>query len=151
MAGDELLLSVEAHLRPGLRRSALLNVKDYPNRLFHFGLAREPAELCPKYNFGTEKVPSRNRRTASRTTACRKTTLQDRSAPSLPAKSAPSRVEMWRGGLDLAYLFPALSFTGVSLSRPCSVSTSRSSNRTCAINASGSRRKRHDFAHEKLL
>jgi len=57
---------------------------------------------------------------------------------------------MWRGGLDLAYLFPALSFTGVSLSRPCSVSTSRSSNRTCAINASGSRRKRHGFAHEKL-
>jgi hypothetical protein len=26
---------------------------------------------------------------------------------------------MWRGGLGLAYLFPALSFAGVSLSRPC--------------------------------
>ena len=57
---------------------------------------------------------------------------------------------MWRGGLGLAYLFPALSSAGASLSGPCPVSTSRSSNRTCAINASGSRRKHHDFAHEKL-
>jgi hypothetical protein len=57
---------------------------------------------------------------------------------------------MWRGGVGLAYLFPALSFAGASLAWPCSVSTSRSSNRTCAINASGSRRKHHGFAHEKL-
>ena len=60
------------------------------------------------------------------------------------------RVEMWRGGLGWACLFPALSFAGASLSKPCSVSTSRSSNRTGAINASGSRRKHHGFAHEKL-
>ncbi|MGH8478914.1 MAG: hypothetical protein ACREXK_04895, partial [Gammaproteobacteria bacterium] len=40
------------------------------------------------------------------------------------------RVEMWRGGLGLAYLFPALSFAGASLATPCSVSTSRSSNWT---------------------
>jgi len=34
---------------------------------------------------------------------------------------------MWRGGLGWACLFPALSFAGASLSKPCSVSTSRSS------------------------
>ena len=61
-----------------------------------------------------------------------------------------SRVEMWRGGLGLAYLFPALSSAGASLAGPYSVSTSRSSNRTCRFPASGSRRKRHEFAHEKL-
>ena len=61
-----------------------------------------------------------------------------------------SKVEMWRGGVGLVYLFPALSSAGASLAWPCSVSTSRSSNRTCAINASGSRRKHHGFAHEKL-
>ncbi len=33
------------------------------------------------------------------------------------------RVEMWRGGLGLAYLFPALSSAGASRARPCSVST----------------------------
>ena len=60
------------------------------------------------------------------------------------------RVEMWRGGLGLAYPFPALSSAGASLSRPYAVSTSRSSNRTCTFRASGSRRKHHDFAHEKL-
>jgi hypothetical protein len=37
------------------------------------------------------------------------------------------RVEMWRGGLGLAYPFPALSSAGASLSGPYSVSTSRSS------------------------
>jgi hypothetical protein len=57
---------------------------------------------------------------------------------------------MWRGGLGWACLFPALSSAGASLSQPCSVSTSRSSNRTGAVNASGSRRKHHGFAHEKL-
>jgi hypothetical protein len=49
------------------------------------------------------------------------------------------RVEMWRGGLGLAYLYPTLSFVGASLSKPCPVSTSRSSNRTCTFRASGSR------------
>jgi hypothetical protein len=34
---------------------------------------------------------------------------------------------MWRGGLGLACLFPALSSAGASLSGPYSVSTSRSS------------------------
>jgi hypothetical protein len=37
--------------------------------------------------------------------------------------AACSRVWRWRGGLGLAYLFPALSFAGASLARPCSVST----------------------------
>src|SRR3982074_2373129 len=60
-------------------------------------------------------------------------------------------VEMWRGGLGLAYLFPALSAAGASLARPYSVSTSRSSNRICGLPASGSRRKVHDIAHGKLL
>jgi len=48
------------------------------------------------------------------------------------------RVEKWRGGLGAAYLLPALSFAGASLASPCSVSTSRSSNRTCGFPASGS-------------
>jgi hypothetical protein len=60
-------------------------------------------------------------------------------------------VEMWRGGLGSAYLLPALSSAGASLSGPCSVSTSRSSNRTCGMTASGSWRKCHDVAHGKLL
>jgi hypothetical protein len=34
-----------------------------------------------------------------------------------------SRVGRWRGGLGLAYLFPALSSAGASRARPCSVST----------------------------
>jgi hypothetical protein len=51
------------------------------------------------------------------------------------------RVEMWRGGLGSAYLLPALSAAGASLSGPCSVSTSRSSNRTGLFQASGSRRR----------
>ena len=49
------------------------------------------------------------------------------------------RVEKWRGGLGAAYLFPALSFAGASLASPCSVSTSRSSNR------------RADFPHPALF
>ena len=35
---------------------------------------------------------------------------------------------MWRGGVEAAYPFPALSSAGASLAAPCSVSTSRSSN-----------------------
>jgi hypothetical protein len=52
--------------------------------------------------------------------------------------------------LDGAYPLPTLSVAGASLSPSCPVFTPRSSNRTCAINASGSRRKHHGFAHEKL-
>ena len=48
---------------------------------------------------------------------------------------------MWRGGLGAAYLFPALSPAGASLAGPCSVSTSRSSNRTGGVTASGSRKR----------
>jgi hypothetical protein len=57
---------------------------------------------------------------------------------------------MWRGWLGSAYLLPALSAAGASLSGPCCVSTSRSSNRTGLFHASGSRRKVHDVAHGKL-
>jgi hypothetical protein len=60
-------------------------------------------------------------------------------------------VEMCRGGLGSAYLLPALSSAGASLSGPCSVSASRSSNRTGLFQASGSRRKFHQVAHGKLL
>ena len=60
------------------------------------------------------------------------------------------RVEMWRGGLGKAYLFPTLSFVGASISQPCSVSTSRSSNRTGGFPASGSRTRLHAFAHGRL-
>ena len=45
---------------------------------------------------------------------------------------------MWRGGLGAAYLFPPLSSGGASIASPCSVSTSRSSNRTYGFPASGS-------------
>ena len=48
------------------------------------------------------------------------------------------RVERWRGSLGLAHLLPALSSAGASLAGPCPVSTSRSSNRTCRLPASGS-------------
>src|SRR5467141_2950307 len=50
-------------------------------------------------------------------------------------------VEVWRGGLGGAYLLPTLSSGGASLAPPCSVSTSRSSNRTGLFQASGSRRR----------
>ena len=49
------------------------------------------------------------------------------------------RVEMWRGAVGRAYLWPPLSSGGASRARPWSVSTSRSSNRTCGFPASGSR------------
>ncbi len=48
---------------------------------------------------------------------------------------------MWRGGLGGAYRLPTLSSVGASLAPPCSVSTPRSSNRTCGFAASGSRRR----------
>ena len=48
------------------------------------------------------------------------------------------RVERWRSGLGVAYRFPTLSFAGASLAQPCSVSTSRSSNRTGASPSSAS-------------
>ena len=57
---------------------------------------------------------------------------------------------MWRSGLGGVYLLPALSLAGASRTPPCSVSTSRSSNRTGGFPASGSRRKDHGFAHGKL-
>ena len=60
------------------------------------------------------------------------------------------RVGMSRGGLGMAYLVPTLSVAGASLSIPCSVFTSRSSNRTCASRASGSRTEHHAFAHGRL-
>jgi hypothetical protein len=40
--------------------------------------------------------------------------------------------------LGLTYLFPALSFAGDSLFRPCPVFTPRSSNRACRFAAPGS-------------
>ena len=46
---------------------------------------------------------------------------------------------MWRGAVGRAYLWPPLSSGGASRARPWSVSTSRSSNRTCGFPASGSR------------
>jgi len=48
------------------------------------------------------------------------------------------RVGRWRGGVGPAYLLPPLSSGGASIAQPCSVSTSRSSNRTCRFPASGS-------------
>ncbi len=57
----------------------------------------------------------------------------------IPTGARIGRVEKWRGGLGRAYLLPTLSVVGASLAMPCSVSTSRSSNRTCGFPASGSR------------
>ncbi len=40
----------------------------------------------------------------------------------LGVPTVTGRVERWRGGLGAAYLFPALSSAGASVSAPCSVS-----------------------------
>ncbi len=45
---------------------------------------------------------------------------------------------------------PTFSVAGASLAHPYSVSTSRSSNRTCGTTASGFRTRHHAFAHGKL-
>ena len=65
--------------------------------------------------------------------------------------TAPSRwsrgVTRWfRWGLSVSGPFVCRCLTSAS----CSVFTPRSSNRTGAFNASGSRRKAHDFAHGRL-
>ena len=67
--------------------------------------------------------------------------------------SVDSRVERWRGGLGGAYLFPTLSVAGASVSPPCSVSTSRSSNRACGFPAHGSPTgfaRQHTMARSRL-
>jgi hypothetical protein len=56
----------------------------------------------------------------------------------LKGREKVGRVEEWRGGLGRAQRCPALSVAGASLAPPCSVSTPRSSNRTCGFAASGS-------------
>ena len=56
-----------------------------------------------------------------------------------PTIRTQSRVEKWRGGLGRAYRLPALSSAGASVARPCSVSTSRSSNRTGGFPATTAR------------
>ena len=61
-------------------------------------------------------------------------------------QGSSGRVETWRGGLGEAYLLPALSSAGASIAPPCSVSTSRSSNRTCGSPASGSPSESQAFA-----
>ena len=48
--------------------------------------------------------------------------------------------------LGLAYLFPALSVAGASLASPCSVSTSRSSNRAGGFPAPGFRTRLYSYA-----
>ena len=63
----------------------------------------------------------------------------------LPNHSHDGRVEMWRGK-GWSCLLPPLS-SGGALVEPDSVSTSRSSNRTCRSPASGSRTRLHAFAH----
>ena len=49
-----------------------------------------------------------------------------------------SRVERWRGGLGVAYRLSRPFVCGCLTSSPCSVSTSRSSNRACGFLAHGS-------------
>ena len=54
-----------------------------------------------------------------------------------------SRVEVWRGCVGSAYLFPTLSVVGASIAEPCPVSTPRPSNRACGFPAHGSRTRTH--------
>jgi hypothetical protein len=65
-------------------------------------------------------------------------------------RHAFSRVEMWRGSLGWPICFRPFRLPVPHYPDLASVSTSRSSNRTGAIHASGSRRKHHAFAHGKL-
>jgi hypothetical protein len=57
------------------------------------------------------------------------------------------RVEVWRGDVAAVHPLPTLSVVGASLTVACSVSTPRSSNRTCRFPASGFRSRTHAFAH----
>jgi len=111
----------------------------------------------PVYNPTTrpEALPVRTERHNPHSIATLRRQIATHLARSLPRCPCCLRgflcgVEVWRGGLGSAYPLPALSFAGASLTEPCSVSTPRSSTRTCATNASGSRRKGHVFAHGKL-
>jgi hypothetical protein len=60
-----------------------------------------------------------------------------------------SRVEEWRGGLGEALRVAGSFVCRCPSSPPCSVSTPRSSNRTCGFAASGSRTRTHAFAHKR--
>ena len=65
------------------------------------------------------------------------------------ASGARSRVERWRGGLGGGMSgFPGFPFVAQNR-MPCSVSTSRSSNRTGGFPASGSRTRTHACAHSR--
>ena len=62
--------------------------------------------------------------------------------PGTPESGSSCRVEVWRGGLGRCLCspcWPALSVAGVTSSRPCSVSTPRSSNRAGGVPAPGFR------------
>jgi hypothetical protein len=50
---------MEADLRSGLRRAALLTASTTTKQLLHTNPRISLAELCLKSNLGTEKVPSR--------------------------------------------------------------------------------------------
>jgi len=63
-------------------------------------------------------------------------------------EAAPGRVEMWRGDDLFGQARPALLAGGNLESNPRSVSTPRSTNRTCRFPASGSRT-RHTPLHTK--
>ena len=77
--------------------------------------------------------------------------LKEANSPNNAEATRPEkgRVERWRGGLGCGLLlcpgFPVVRCLNIRL--PCSVSTSRSSNRTCGFPASGSRTRTHAFAH----
>ena len=113
-----------------------------------------PNRLKPRpLRSGTYAKPGLDRHTSTK----RNGRLKHRVHPA--QRSDFGRVGMWRGGLGAAYLFPPLSSGGASIASPCSVSTSRSSNRTCGFPASGSptdgaRRPRTQLviqAHKTLL
>ncbi len=61
------------------------------SRSSHIRRATGAEEACPKSNSGAEKVSSRMRWTVSRTTSCRESTLQARSASPPRCKNQPQR------------------------------------------------------------
>jgi hypothetical protein len=89
-----------------------------------------------KVDSGRMLVPGHR---GSRVAETRHNSLHRRALWFISHSARIGRVEMWRGGLGRAYLLPTLSVVGASLALPFSVSTSRSSNRTCGSPASGSR------------
>src|SRR3974390_711079 len=123
-APDEFGLSLETPLRRSFQRPALLNGAPLLHKTPSPPPTRRPT---PRAGAPAEPCPKPTPPTAPYHRSARPTCLRAQIA-ALIANNAPSRpldnrlhesscsVEMWRGGVGPAYLFPALSFAGASLS-----------------------------------